>query len=97
MPQVHGAVRDLLADVERKLAIEMNAVTDNPLVFPDEGEVLSGGNFHGEPMALAADVLAIALAELASISERRTDKLTNTAFSGLPRSWCARPGSTPAS
>ena len=84
MPQVHGAVRDLLADVERKLAIEMNAVTDNPLVFPDEGEVLSGGNFHGEPMALAADVLAIALAELASISERRTDKLTNTAFSGLP-------------
>ena len=87
MPQVHGAVRDLLADVERKLAIEMNAVTDNPLVFPDGdggGELVSGGNFHGEPMALAADVLAIGLAELASISERRTEKLTNTAFSGLP-------------
>ncbi|HEX5761000.1 MAG TPA: histidine ammonia-lyase, partial [Thermoanaerobaculia bacterium] len=84
MPQVHGAVRDLLADVERKLAVEMNAVTDNPLVFPEEGEVLSGGNFHGEPMALAADVLAIALAELGSISERRMEKLTNTAFSGLP-------------
>ncbi|MGH9361875.1 MAG: HAL/PAL/TAL family ammonia-lyase, partial [Thermoanaerobaculia bacterium] len=84
MPQVHGAVRDLLADVERKLAIEINAVTDNPLVFPEEAEILSGGNFHGEPMALAADVLAIGLAELASISERRIEKLTNTAFSGLP-------------
>ncbi len=84
MPQVHGAVRDLLADVERKLAIEMNAVTDNPLVFPEEDEVLSGGNFHGEPMAFAADLLAIALAELGSISERRIEKLTNTAFSGLP-------------
>ena len=87
MPQVHGAVRDLLADVERKLTIEMNAVTDNPLVFPGgdgAGEMLSGGNFHGEPMALAADILAIGLAELGSISERRTEKLTNTAFSGLP-------------
>ncbi|HEX2164805.1 MAG TPA: histidine ammonia-lyase, partial [Thermoanaerobaculia bacterium] len=91
MPQVHGAVRDLLADVEAKLAIEMNAVTDNPLVFAgaggddgEGGELISGGNFHGEPMALAADVLAIALAELGAISERRTEKLTNTAFSGLP-------------
>jgi histidine ammonia-lyase len=101
MPQVHGAVRDLLADVECKLAIEINAVTDNPLVVeleapaarnahapgaaPDAGSaVLSGGNFHGEPMALAADVLAIALAELGSISERRIEKLTNAAFSGLP-------------
>lgn len=98
MPQVHGAVRDVLADVEAKLAIEMNAVTDNPLVFGLEadgagegdgegdaaGELVSGGNFHGEPMALAADALAIALAELGSISERRTEKLTNTAFSGLP-------------
>jgi histidine ammonia-lyase len=94
MPQVHGAVRDLLADVEAKLAIEINSVTDNPLVVPAAGArgaalgagaaVLSGGNFHGEPMALAADVLAIALAELASISERRIEKLTNSAFSGLP-------------
>jgi len=84
MPQVHGAVRDLLADVERKLAVELNAVTDNPLVFPDDGAILSGGNFHGEPVALAADVLAIALAELGSIAERRIEKLTNTAFSGLP-------------
>lgn len=83
-PQVHGAVRDVLADVERKVTIEMNAVTDNPLVFPDEGEILSGGNFHGEPMALAADTLAIGLSELGAISERRMEKLTNTAFSGLP-------------
>ena len=86
-PQVHGAVRDVLDDVEAKVAIEMNAVTDNPLVFSDGdgGEaILSGGNFHGQPMAFAADFLAIALAELASISERRIEKLTNTAFSGLP-------------
>ncbi|MCL4838200.1 MAG: histidine ammonia-lyase [Thermoanaerobaculia bacterium] len=84
MPQVHGAVRDVLADVEAKLAVEMNAATDNPLVFAREGETLSGGNFHGAPIAFAADFLAIALAELASISERRTEKLTNQAFSALP-------------
>ena len=86
-PQVHGAVRDVLEDVEAKVVVEMNSVTDNPLVFPgDDGGVaiLSGGNFHGQPMAFAADFLAIALAELASISERRIEKLTNTAFSGLP-------------
>jgi histidine ammonia-lyase len=88
MPQVHGAVRDVLDDVERKLQVEMNAATDNPLVFAADaesrGEMLSGGNFHGEPMALAADFLTIALAELGAISERRTEKLTNDAFSGLP-------------
>ncbi|MEO8502565.1 MAG: histidine ammonia-lyase [Acidobacteriota bacterium] len=84
MPQVHGAVRDVLADVERKVEIEINSVTDNPLVFPETGEVLSGGNFHGEPMAIAADCLAIAVSELGAISERRIEKLTNTAFSGLP-------------
>jgi histidine ammonia-lyase len=84
MPQVHGAVRDVVTDVAAKLVIEMNAVTDNPLVFPETGEVLSGGNFHGEPMAFAADVLAIAISELGAISERRLEKLTNTAFSGLP-------------
>ncbi len=89
MPQVHGATRDLLADVEAKLAIEMNAVTDNPLVVEaaaggGERDVLSGGNFHGEPMAFAADILALGLAELGSISERRIEKLTNAAFSGLP-------------
>jgi len=89
MPQVHGAVRDLLAETEAKLGIEINSVTDNPLVFPagEEGQeeaILSGGNFHGEPLAIAADLLAIGLAELAAISERRIEKLTNTAFSGLP-------------
>ena len=84
MPQVHGACRDLLADVERKVLVEMNAVTDNPVVFPDTGEVISGGNFHGEPMAFAADVLALAAAELGAIAERRIEKLTNHAFSGLP-------------
>ena len=89
MPQVHGAVRGLLADVEAKLAIEINAVTDNPLVFSDgeEGKdwaILSGGNFHGEVMAFAADILAIGLAEVAAISERRIEKLTNASFSGLP-------------
>ena len=84
MPQVHGAVRDVAADVARKVEIEINSVTDNPLVFPDQGEVLSGGNFHGEPMALAADYLALAVAELGSIAERRIDKLTDETFSGLP-------------
>ena len=83
-PQVHGAVRDLLGDVETKLVIEMNSVTDNPLIFPEQGDVVSGGNFHGEPMALAADVLALGISELGAISERRIEKLTNTAFSGLP-------------
>jgi histidine ammonia-lyase len=83
-PQVHGAVRDVIADTAAKVEREMNSVTDNPLIFPDEGEILSGGNFHGEPMAIAADSLAIALAELGAISERRTDKLTDADFSSLP-------------
>lgn len=83
-PQVHGAARDLLTDVEAKLRVELNAVTDNPLVFPETGEILSGGNFHGEPIAFAADILAMAVSELGGISERRTEKLTNTAFSALP-------------
>lgn len=84
MPQVHGAARDVLTDTVRKLEVEMNAVTDNPVVFPDTGEVFSAGNFHGEPIAMAADFLAIALAELGSISERRIEKLTYPAFSNLP-------------
>ncbi len=87
MPQVHGAVRDVLDSVASRVRVEINSVTDNPLVFigpAGEAEVLSGGNFHGEPMALAADSLTIAVAELGSISERRIEKLTNAAFSGLP-------------
>lgn len=92
MPQVHGATRDVLADVERRLETEMNSVTDNPLVFAEDDEILSGGNFHGEPIALAADFLAIAAAELGSISERRIDKLTDSVFSGLPPFLTEDPG-----
>jgi histidine ammonia-lyase len=92
MPQVHGAARDVLTEVESRLAIEMNAVTDNPLVFPENGEILAGGNFHGEPMAMAADFLAVAVAELGSISERRIDKLTDPVFSGLPAFLTENPG-----
>lgn len=83
-PQVHGAARDALGYVENVLERELNAATDNPLVFAAEGEILSGGNFHGEPVALALDVLAIALAELGGISERRIERLVNPDYSGLP-------------
>ncbi len=84
MPQVHGATRDTLAHVRSVLSVEVNAVTDNPLVF-DDGEIVSGGNFHGQPVAFALDFMAIALAELANISERRIEQLVNPALnSGLP-------------
>jgi histidine ammonia-lyase len=84
-PQVHGASRDLLDHVERTAAVEVNAATDNPLVFADDELVVSNGNFHGQPVALALDCLALAAAELASISERRTERLVNPALSeGLP-------------
>ncbi len=83
--QVHGACRDLLAYAEQTVAIELNAATDNPLVLLDEGEIVSNGNFHGQPVAFALDAIAIAVAELASISERRTERLVNPALSdGLP-------------
>ena len=75
IPQVHGAVRDALAEARRVFAIELNSATDNPLVF--DGETFSGGNFHGEPLALQFDFLAVALAALAGISERRIDRLVN--------------------
>jgi histidine ammonia-lyase len=84
IPQVHGATRDALAHVRRVLEIEINSVTDNPLLFPETGEVLSGGNFHGQPLALAFDYLGCALAELGSISERRLEQLINPSLSGLP-------------
>jgi histidine ammonia-lyase len=84
MPQVHGAVRDALAYVTSTVTLEMNAATDNPMVFAETGEILSGGNFHGEPVALASDMLAIASAELGAISERRTERLVNPTLSGLP-------------
>ncbi len=72
IPQVHGASRDAIDYVERVLLVEVNSVTDNPTLFPKQGDILSGGNFHGQPLALALDFLAIALAEYANISERRT-------------------------
>ena len=91
IPQVHGAARDALAYVDATFAIEINAATDNPMVFSDTGEMLSGGNFHGEPIAIASDVMAIAVAELGSISERRTERLVNPALSDLP-AFLAREG-----
>lgn len=83
-PQVHGASKDALAFIRDRVLIEMNAVTDNPLIFPDDQDALSGGNFHGQPMALPFDFLAIALAEIANISERRIERLVNPQLSGLP-------------
>jgi len=89
-PQVHGAVRDALAQVRATLEVELNSATDNPLVFAgsgaDEksGEVISGGNFHGQPLAMAADQLAVALVALAGISERRIEQMTNPQTSLLP-------------
>lgn len=84
MPQVHGAARDGIAFCRGILAREVNAATDNPLVFPDLGEIVSGGNFHGQPVSLALDVLAIAASHLATISERRVEQLVNPSLSGLP-------------
>ncbi len=84
MPQVHGACWHALDHVANTLLIECNSATDNPLVFPKDGEVISGGNFHGEFLALAADYLALAVAELGSIAERRIERLVNPQLSGLP-------------
>jgi histidine ammonia-lyase len=84
-PQVHGASRDLLAYVEATVATELNAATDNPLVLVDEERLVSNGNFHGQPLAFALDALAMAVSELASISERRVERLVNPTLSeGLP-------------
>jgi histidine ammonia-lyase len=87
-PQVHGAVRDALAQVRATLTIELNSATDNPIVFADSkasaGEVISGGNFHGQPLAMAADQMAVALATLGGISERRIEQMTNPQTSQLP-------------
>src|SRR5262249_60664083 len=92
VPQVHGASRDALVYAAGVLETEMNGVTDNPLVF-DNGDVVSGGNFHGQPLALALDFAAIALAELASISERRIYLLLE-GHDGLPKLWSKQPGLT---
>ncbi len=93
MPQVHGAVRGALHHCEELFATESGSATDNPLVFSDNGDVLSGGNFHGAPLALALDYAAIALTDLMSISERRIDRLTNPDLSeGLPAFLAQNPG-----
>ena len=93
MPQVHGAVRDVLAHCEQILSVESGSATDNPLVFPDSGDVVSGGNFHGAPLAFAFDYAAIALTDLMSISERRIDRLVNPDKSeGLPAFLAHHPG-----
>ncbi len=92
-PQVHGAVSDTLDHLHRVLATEMGSVVDNPIVLPTTGEVVSAGNFHGQPLAFALDFATIAVAELASISERRTDRILDPARSaGLPAFLAPNPG-----
>ena len=91
-PQVMGAVLDLIDNAQRTLLIEAAAVTDNPLVFAETGEALSGGNFHAEPVAFAADTLALALAEIGALSERRTALMVDPAMSSLPAFLVAEPG-----
>lgn len=85
VPQIHGASRDAIDYVCSKVEIELNSVNDNPLIFPEQGDHREGGNFHGQPMALAMDFMSIALAELASVSERRIERLVNGSLSQLPR------------
>jgi histidine ammonia-lyase len=93
MPQVHGAVRTALAHATEVVQIESGSATDNPLVFADTGEVLSGGNFHGAPLALVFDYAAIALTDLMSITERRIDRLVNPDTNeGLPPFLTSHPG-----
>jgi histidine ammonia-lyase len=91
-PQVMGACLDLLRQAATTLAIEANGVTDNPLIFAETGEALSGGNFHAEPVAFAADMIALALCEIGSLSERRIAMLVDPALSGLPAFLTPRPG-----
>ena len=92
IPQVHGASRDALRRTLETLDIEMNSATDNPLILPDTGEVISGGNFHGQPVALVMDHMKIAIAEIGSISERRTNRMLDAHLSDLPPFLTAYPG-----
>ncbi len=93
MPQVHGAVRGALDHCENVLRVESGSATDNPLVFAESGDVISGGNFHGAPLALALDYAAIAMTDLMSISERRIDRLVNPdSNEGLPAFLARKPG-----
>lgn len=92
-PQVHGAIKDAFAHVKDKLEIEINSVTDNPILFVEDDDAISGGNFHGESVAMAFDYLGIALSELGNISERRLEKMVNPALNhGLPAFLCANGG-----
>ncbi len=92
IPQIHGATKDALAHVRSVLERELNAVTDNPIVFAETNEVVSAGQFHGQPLAMPLDYLAIALATLANVSERRTEQLVNPDLSGLPAFLSPEPG-----
>jgi histidine ammonia-lyase len=91
MPQVHGATKDVISHVKSIFTTEMNSVTDNPTVFPKEDKIISGGNFHGQPLAMSMDYLALAISELASISERRTYQLIS-GLRGLPAFLVVDPG-----
>jgi histidine ammonia-lyase len=91
-PQVMGAVMDLIGNAGRTLLIEANAVTDNPLIFPETGDIISGGNFHAEPVAFAADTLALAIAEIGGLAERRIALLIDATLSGLPPFLVREPG-----
>jgi histidine ammonia-lyase len=91
IPQVHGASRDAIDYICSRIEIELNSVNDNPIIFPDDKDYISGGNFHGQPLALPLDFMAIALSELADISERRIDRLTNGSSEKLPK-FLAREG-----
>ena len=91
VPQIHGASKDALGFVKEKVDIEINSATDNPIVLPD-GAVISGGNFHGEPMALPFDFLGIGLSEIANVSERRLERTINNSLSGFPSFLVAHPG-----
>ncbi len=92
IPQVHGAFKDALAHVGVTLGYEMNSVTDNPILFPDTGEIISAGQFHGQPISMVLDYLGIALSTLGNISERRTEQLVNPDLSRLPGFLTTKPG-----
>ena len=92
MPQVHGAALNALGYVRQVLEVEANSATDNPLIFPEDGRILSGGNFHGQPVAQVLDLLAMACADVGSISERRIARLVDPALSGLPAFLTPEPG-----
>ncbi len=92
IPQVHGGSKDAINYVLDKVNIEMNSVTDNPVIFPEDDIAISGGNFHGQVMAIAFDLLSVAIAEIANISERRIERLVNPALSGLPAFLCENGG-----